>query len=74
MIGIPYNIMEVWNAMNPESEKELLSCPGFRESNETKNEELAYSLVFGENVSEMVKVAREIRKKLKIRDKLLDDG
>ena len=60
--------------LNPESEKELLSCPGFRESNETKNEELTYSLVFGANVSEMVKIARVIRKKLKIRDKLLENG
>jgi hypothetical protein len=57
--------------VNLESENELLSCPGFTEPNETSNVEFG---VFGENVSEMVKVAKEIRRRLKIRDKLMDNG
>ena len=60
--------------VNVESEQELLSCPGFSDSNETTNEEIEYSLVFGENVNEMVKIGREIRKRLKVREKLMDNG
>ena len=60
--------------MNSESENELLSCPGFCESNETNNEEISYSLVFGDNVSEMIKVAKVIRKRLKVREKLMENG
>ena len=59
---------------NSESENELLSCPGFSESNEVSNEEIFYSLVFGDKVSEMVKVTRVIRKRLKIREKLMENG
>ena len=57
-----------------ESENELLSCPGFSETNEIIYEEIIYSLVFGNKVSEMVKVAKEIRKMLKVREKLMDNG
>jgi hypothetical protein len=49
------------------SENELLSCPGFGESNEMINEEISYSLVFGDKASKMVKVAKVIRKRLKVR-------
>ena len=41
---------------------------------ETTNEEIEYSLVFGENVNEMVKIGREIRKRLKFKEKLMDNG
>ena len=60
--------------VNVETEQELLSCPGFSDSNETTNEEIEFSLVFGENVNEMVKIGREIRKRLKVREKLMDNG
>ena len=60
--------------LNIETENELLSCPGFCESNETENEDISYSLVFGKSVSEMIKVARVKRKRLKVRQKLLENG
>ena len=44
----------------------------FFEGNEIKRENLSYSLVFGYSVSDMVRVAKEIRKWLKVRDKILD--
>ena len=44
---------------NSESENELLSCPGFSESNEKINEEISYSLVFGDKASKTIKVAKE---------------
>jgi hypothetical protein len=55
-------------------ETELLSCPGLCEENETENEDISYSLVFGKSVSEMIKVAIVIRKRLKVRQKLLENG
>ena len=59
---------------NAESEVELLSCPGFCEKEEDNYGNLSYSVVFGHNVSDMVKVAKEIRKRLKVRDKILEAG
>ena len=59
---------------NVESEMELLSCHGFCEEEEDNCENLSYSVVFGEDVSDMVKVAKEIRKRLKVRDKILEAG
>ena len=59
---------------NIETENELLSCSGFCESNETENADISYSLVFGKSVSEMIKVATVIRKRLKVRQKLLENG
>ena len=44
------------------TEKELLECPGFCERDEASNEQLSYSVVFGESVSDMVRVAKEIRR------------
>jgi hypothetical protein len=54
-----------------EKENEPSSCPGFCEENETNKENISYSLVFGDSVREMVRVAKEIRKQLKVRDKIL---
>ena len=48
---------------NVETENDLFSCPGFCESNETNREHIWYSLVFGDSVSDMVRVAKEIRKR-----------
>ena len=58
---------------NIESENELLSCPGLCEPNEKMDEEIPYSLVFGDSVSDMIRVAKVIRKRLKIRQKLLEE-
>ena len=41
---------------------------------EENSENLSYSIVFGDNVKDMVKVAKEIRKRLKVRDKILEAG
>ena len=57
-----------------ETEKELLECPGFCEGDEASNENSSYSVVFGESVSDMVRVAKEIRRRLKVREKLLENG
>ena len=59
---------------NVETENELLSCPGFCEENETKRDKISYSVVFGDSVGDMVRVAKEIRKRLKVREKILDAG
>ena len=55
-----------------ETENELVTCSGFFEGNEIKRDNLSYSLVFGYSVSDMVRVAKEIRKWLKVRDKILE--
>jgi hypothetical protein len=55
-------------SVKSETENELLSCPGFGE----EGEGLPYSSVFKDNGNDMFKVAKEVRKKLKIRDKILE--
>ena len=59
---------------NNESENELLSCPGFSETNDIINEEIINSSVFGDKVSEMVKVGKVIRNRLKVREKQMENG
>ena len=59
-------------SINIQTENELLACPGFCEGNKTNIENISYSLVFGDSVGDMVRVAKEIRKRLKVRDKILD--
>ena len=61
-------------SINIETEKELLECPGFCEGDEASKTNLSYSVVFGESVSDMVRVAKEIRRRLKVREKLLENG
>ena len=61
--------MEVWKySLRGSINIELLECPGFCEEDEASNEHLSYS------VSDMVRVAKEIRRKLKVREKLLENG
>ena len=55
-------------SVRSETENELLSCPGFGE----EGEGLTYSSVFEDNVNVMFNVAKEIRRRLKIRDKILE--
>lgn len=59
---------------NIETENELLSCPGYCEKDEKIDENLSYNVVFGDSVTEMVRVAKEIRKRLKVREKLMEAG
>ena len=59
---------------NIETENELLSCPGYCEKDEEIYENLSYNVVFGDSVTEMVRVAKEIRKRLKVREKLMEAG
>ena len=59
---------------HPDStEDELLSCPGFSEQGEETTEEIDFSLVFGGSVHGMIKVANRLRKRLKRREKLLEE-
>ena len=66
-----YDNLCIGCSINIETEKELLACLSFYEGNETNIENISYSLVFGDSVSDMVRVAKEIRKRLKVRDKIL---
>ena len=59
---------------NVETESEILACPGFSEGNNTMEEDISYNLVFSDNVDDMVRVAKKIRKRLKVRDKILENG
>ena len=56
-----------------ETEEEILSCPGLSEENEDSSEILSFNLVFGDSVSDRIKVAKKIRKRLKIRERLLEE-
>ena len=59
---------------NVETENELLASPDICEGKETNRENISYSLVFGDSVGDMVRVAKKIRKRLKVRDKILEAG
>ena len=56
---------------NDETEEELLSCPGLMDTLETKIN-ISYSWFFGDSVENKVKIAKIVRKRLKIRQKILD--
>jgi hypothetical protein len=56
-----------------ETEDELLSCPGFSEKGEETTEELNFSVVFGGSVQDMINVANRLRRRLKRREKLLEE-
>ena len=58
---------------NVETEDELLQCQGLRGESEENSEKYAYKWFFGESTTSMVKLAKEIQKRLKIRKKILDD-
>ena len=53
---------------------ELLTCSGFCEGNESNSDNISYSLVFGDSLSVMVRVAKDVRKRLKVKDKILEAG
>ena len=68
------NILCVGCNINNETENELLECSGFSEGDGLTNDNVSYSAVFGNSVSDMVKVAKEVRRRLKIREKLMENG
>ena len=58
---------------NEETEDELLTCEGFGKEEEEKVT-LSYNLVFSESVSDMVRIAKIIKKRIKARQDILDNG
>ena len=62
----------VWANVEPETK--LLVCKGFCEENEVVDDALTYSLLFSESVKEMMKVAKVIKRRLKVRESILDNG
>jgi hypothetical protein len=60
--------------LNIESERELLTCVSFCDKNEIQDETLSYNLVFSESVRDMIKVAKVIKRRLKTRQIVLDNG
>ena len=56
-----------------ETEDELLTCDGFADKSELSDANINYEMVFENSVEKMIKVAKEIRKRLKARQKLLDE-
>ena len=59
--------------VNFESEAELLACPGLAEQGHP-DEKLSFKSLFGKNTSEMYKVGREIRKRLKCRERIIEQN
>ena len=58
---------------NEETEEEFLACEGFCDKNDIEEDKILYSWVFSDSVEKMTKVAKELRKRLKVRKKLLDE-
>jgi hypothetical protein len=58
---------------NEESEEEFLACEGFCGENDILVDKISYSWLFGDSVDKMVIVAKEIRKRLNLRKKILDE-
>ena len=58
---------------NVETETELLSCDGFGNEEEDQDT-LSYNLVFSESVSDRIRVAKIIKKRIKTRQAILDNG
>ena len=58
---------------NVETENELLSCDGFGNEEEDQDT-LSYNLVFSESVSDRIRVAKIIKKRIKTRQAILDNG
>ena len=53
--------------MEIETEDELLNCDGFADKSELSDANINYEMVFENSVEKMIKVAKEIRKRLKVR-------
>ena len=55
-----------------ESIEEILSCSGLRGNNEEIGKQVKYDWVFGQSVTDMIEVGQKIKKRLKVRQKILD--
>ena len=51
----------------------LLDCPGFKSQNKESQEDLSYTVVFGNNLTEMFKLAKILQSRLKVGKKILDE-
>ena len=51
----------------------MLKCDGLADKSELTDAAINYEMVFENSVEKMIKVAKEIRKRLKVRQKLLDE-
>ena len=56
-----------------ECEQELIDCPGFKSQNKESQEDLPYIVVFGNNLTEMFKLAKILQNRLKVRNNILDE-
>jgi hypothetical protein len=56
-----------------ESEEELMVCDGFLHKKKNSTENLSYSWLFGSSVSLMMKVAKSIEMRLKVRKSLIEE-
>jgi hypothetical protein len=51
----------------------LLSCKGFCDDKKILVDKISYSWLFGDSVDKMVKVAKELSNRRKVRKKILDE-
>ena len=58
---------------NPETVEEILSCKELGDENEKFTTQVTFGWVFGESVEKMVEVAKVLRKRFKVRQKILDE-
>ena len=58
--------------LRQEGEQELMDCPGYKSDKIEIQEDMLYSMVFGNNSSEMFKLAKIIQSRLKVRKKIMD--
>ena len=56
--------------MEIETEDELLKCDGLADKSELTDAAINYEMVFENSVEKMIKVAKEIRRRLKVRNKI----
>ena len=61
-------------SQNIESESEILTCVKFCDENEVVNWKLSYNMVFSDTVNDMFLVAKELQKKLKKRNNIIDSS
>ena len=67
------DVISVGCGENIETEDELLSCNGFCDDKEKNSEKISYSWLFGDCVSRIVKVAKSIENRLRVRKKILEE-
>ena len=58
---------------NVETEEELLVCTGYSDTSEGNVEIVSYSWFFSDSVERMIKVAKRIQNRLKMRKKIIEE-